>query len=86
MQTREDAAALLQQLVTRREQQSALEKALNSTALAPCVAVVGDGCVTVVTQQASVTSAQTALVMSLARAHAGVEPSGVQVIVAGGKN
>ena len=85
VQTREDAAALLQQLVARREQQSALEKALNSTALAPCVAVVGDGCVTVVTQQASVTSAQTALVMSRARAHAGVEPSGVQVIVAGGK-
>lgn len=80
--TREDAAAQLQRLVERREKQSALEGALAKSALAPCVAVVSEGSVTIVTDRADVSSGETALAMTMAQAHAGVEPSGVRVVTA----
>ena len=80
--TRQDAAALLQRLIDQREKQSALEGALCETALAPCVAVVSEGSVTIVTEKEGLTSGETALVMTMAQAHAGVEPSGVRVVTA----
>lgn len=80
--TREDAAAQLQRLVEQREKQLALEGALAKSALAPCVAVISEGSVTIVTDKESVTSGETALVMTMAQTHAGVEPSGVRVVTA----
>ena len=56
--------------------------ALCETALAPCVAVVSEGSVTIVTEKEGLTSGETALVMTMAQAHAGVEPSGVRVVTA----
>ena len=83
-QTREDAAAQLQALVTRREQQSALEGALTQSGVYPCVAVVEGGSVTIVTEKDGLTDGESALVITLAKAHAGVEPSGVRVMAAEG--
>ena len=81
--TRADAAAQLQQLITRREQQSALEGALIQSGLAPCVAVVTEGSVTVVTGKEKISDAESALVMTLAQTHTGVKPAGVRIITAG---
>lgn len=79
---RADAAARLTALVDAREKQQALEDALSLSGIAPCVAVVSPGCVTVATERTSLTEQETALVLSLACAHTGVEPSGVRLICA----
>lgn len=81
--TRNDAAVQLQTIVARRQQQSALEGALVQSGLSPCVAVITEGSVTIVTGKESISSAESALVMTLAQAHAGVQPSGVRIITAG---
>ncbi len=81
--TREDAALQLQQLIAAREKQLALEGALTQSGLYPCVAVVGEGSVTLVTEKSTLSDGESALVLTLAQAHAGVEPSGVRVITAG---
>ena len=78
--SRADAASRLQRLIDQRQQQSALEGALSQSGLSPCVAVVTEGSVTVVTGRTDVSPAETALVMTLAQAHAGVSPSGVRII------
>lgn len=81
-QTRQDAAAQLQALVETHQKQLALEGALTQSGLYPCVAVVADGSVTIVTDKADLSSGESALVMTLAKAHADIEPSGVRVITA----
>lgn len=81
-QTREDAARQLQEMVARRESQLALEGALAQSGVYPCVAVITPGSVTVVTEKETLSSGESALVMTLAKAHAGVEPSGVRVMTA----
>lgn len=80
--TREDAAAQLQQLVSTRETQLALEGALTQSGIYPCVAVVSQGSVTVVTDKATLSDGESALVMTMAQVHADVPPSGVRVITA----
>lgn len=80
--TREDAAAQLQRLVSIRETQLALEGALTQSGIYPCVAVVSQGSVTVVTDKATLSDGESALVMTMAQAHADVPPSGVRVITA----
>lgn len=81
-QTREDAARQLQDLVTTRESQLALEGALTQSGVYPCVAVITQGSVTIVTEKETLSDGESALVMILAKAHAGVEPSGVRVMTA----
>lgn len=80
--TREDAARQLQQLIATREQQLALEGALSQSTLYPCVAVIAEGSVTLVTDKTTLSDGERALVLTLAQAHAGVDPSGVRVITA----
>ncbi len=81
--TREDAAAQLRRMVDTRQTQLALEGALAKSGVSPCVAVISPGSVTVVTEKTSLSDGESALVMTLAQAHAGVEPSGVRVMTAG---
>lgn len=81
--TRADAASQLQLLITRREQQSALEGALIQSGLAPCVAVITEGSVTVVTGKEHISDAESALVMTLVQTHTGVKPAGVRIMTAG---
>lgn len=80
--TRQDAAAQLQRIVDTRQAQLALEGALVQSGVAPCVAVITEGSVTVVTEKPSISDGESALVMTLAQAHAGIAPSGVRVITA----
>lgn len=81
-QTREDAAAKLQALIDTRQAQLALEGALTQSGVYPCLAVISPGSVTIVTEKATLSDGESALVMTLAQAHAGVEPSGVRVMTA----
>lgn len=80
--TREDAAQQLQRMIAAREAQLALEGALTQSGISPCVAVVGEGSVTVVTNKADLSDGESALVLTLAQAHTGVAPSGVRVVTA----
>lgn len=79
-QTRQAAAAQLTAICANREHQQALEAALASTALAPCAAVVTGSSVTIVTGKAEITPEDSALVLSLAAAHAGAKPSDVRIM------
>lgn len=79
-QTREDAAAQLQALIATRQSQLALEGALVKSGVAPCLAVISPGSVTVVTEKETLSDGESALIMTLAQSHTGVAPSGVRVI------
>lgn len=83
-QTRADAAAQLQRIVDHRQKETALEGALTQSGVYPCVAVVDEGSVTIVTEKADLSDGETALVLTMAQVHAGVEPSGVRVVTASG--
>lgn len=78
--TREAAAAQLQEIVAARQAQTAIEGALVNSSLSPCAAVVSGGCVTIVTEKTSVTEQDTALVLTLAFAHA--DSTNVRIITA----
>ncbi len=78
--TREAAAAQLQEIIANRQAQSALEGALTGSSLHPCVAVVAGGSVTIVTEKSAVTQKDSALVLTLAAAHAGVSAENVRII------
>lgn len=79
-QTREDAAARLQLLVTQREQQTALEGALLETSLWPCVAVISPGSVTVVTEKEALTEAERITLLTMVQAHTDVDAGGVRIV------
>ncbi len=81
-QTRADAAAQLQRMVSHRQKQTALEGALVQSGVYPCAAMVEEGCVTIVTGKTDLSDGETALVLTMAQLHAGVLPSGVRVITA----
>ena len=78
--TREDAADRLQETIDCRQAQSALEGALVSSSLAPCVAVIADGSLTIVTEKATITDRDSALILTLAAAHASVKPENIRII------
>lgn len=80
--TRDQAAAQLTALVQSRQAREALEDALSGTALAPCTAVVSGGAVTIITANPSPSGEDAALVMTLAAAHAGVQPQDVRILPA----
>lgn len=80
--TREDAAARLQEIIDCRQAQSAMEGALVSSSLGPCVAVLSNGSLTIVTEKAEITGKDSALVLTLAAAHTGVKPENIRIITA----
>ena len=80
--TREDAAARLQEIIDCRQAQSAVEGALVSSSLGPCVAVLSNGSLTIVTEKAEITKKDSALVLTLAAAHTGVGPENIRIITA----
>lgn len=81
-QTREDAADLLQRRISHREAQLALETALCTSSLAPCIAVVTEDSLTIVSEKSEITERDTALVLRLADAHTDVPLSGVRLLTA----
>ncbi len=80
--TRKSAADRLQEIVSNRQAQSTLEGALAQSSLYPCAAVVEGGCVTIVTEKTVITEKDSALVLTLCNAHAGVKPENVRIITA----
>lgn len=80
--TRESAADRLAEIVSVRQIQSALESALSGSSLHPCVAVVSGGSVTIVTEKSAVSDKDSALVLTLAAAHAEAAPENVRIITA----
>lgn len=80
--TRERAAEEMCELIRHREAQDALEAALASTDLAPCTAVVTDRAVTIVTGKTLLTPEDSALILTLAAAHADADPEDVHVMTA----
>lgn len=80
--TREDAAEMLQQILDCRQAQTAMEGALVSSSLGPCVAVLSNGSLTIVTEKADITANDTALVLTLAAAHTGVPPENIRIVTA----
>ncbi len=81
-QTRGEAAAQLQSIIDERQAQTALEGALAGSSLYPCVAVVQNGNVTIVTEKSAVSDKDSALVLTLAAAHAGASPEDVRIVPA----
>ena len=65
-----------------REAQTAIETALSKSSLAPCAVVVTGSSVTVITHRTDVTDEESALVLSLALAHADVPPASVRIMTA----
>ena len=81
-QTRDAAADQLQAIIAVRQAQTALEGALANSSLAPCVAVLAGDALTIVTEKATITEKDSALVLTLADAHAGIRPENVRIITA----
>ena len=80
--TREAAAEQLQSIIDIRQAQSAIEGALSNSSLSPCVAVIAGNALTIITSKSTVTDKDTALIMTLAAAHAGIQPENVRIITA----
>ena len=81
-QTRDAAADQLQRIIDVRQAQAALEGALVNSSLSPCVAVLAGDALTLVTEKSSITEQDSALVLTLAAAHAGIRPDHVRIITA----
>ena len=77
---RQRAAERLITLTEARSIQSSMEGVLLGTALSPCVAVYSSGCLTIITAKEELTEGETTLVLTLADAHAGLDPSCIRVV------
>lgn len=78
----DSAPALLRELLADRQQQLTMEGALLNSALAPCIAVVSKGSLTIVTQKTSLTASDMTLVLTLAAAHTDVPAENIRIITA----
>ncbi len=83
--TRQSAANQLKQLVDFRQKQTALEGALLNSRVSPCVAVMSQGGVTIVTEKTDLSDSETTLILTLANLHADVSPGNVWVITLSGE-
>ena len=77
---RQKAAERLIEMTEARSIQNSMEGVLLGTALSPCVAVYSSGCLTIITAKEELTEGETTLVLTLADAHAGLDPSCVRVV------
>lgn len=80
--TRDAAAEKLQAIIDARQAQSALEGALSNSSLGPCVAVLAGEALTIVTGKSTISEKDSAMVLTLAAAHAGIRPENVRIITA----
>lgn len=79
-ETRQQAALQLQRIIDIRQAQKALEGALTSSSLSPCIAVLEGGSLTIVTEKPNLTDKDSTLVLTLAAAHTDVAPENVRVM------
>lgn len=80
---RHDAAVQLQTLIDARQKQLAMEAILLESGFGACTAVLTNDQLTIVTDTATLTDRDNALLLELSQLHAGVSPQNLRVICAG---
>jgi hypothetical protein len=77
---RDQAQEELQEVIRCRECELAIEGALTGAGLAPCVAVVQRGAVTVLVEKKELSQTEATMILTLATAHTGEVPENIRII------
>lgn len=77
---RNQAQEELQEMIHCRENELAIEGALTGAGLAPCVAVVQRGAVTVLVEKKELTQTEATMILTLATAHTGEVPENIRIM------
>ena len=77
---RDQAHGQLLELIQCRESELAIEGALTGAGLAPCVAVVQRGAVTVLVEKKELSQAEATMILSIATAHSGEAPENIRIM------
>lgn len=78
--TREDAAAQLALMVASHQSELGIEEALQAAGFEPCLVLLQNGALTVMVRGDSLTSAQSATILSLCAAHAQVGVENIRIM------
>ncbi len=78
--TRDQAQEELLEVIRCRESELAIEGALTGAGLAPCVAVVQRGAVTVLVEKKELTQTEATMILTLATAHTGEVPENIRIM------
>ncbi len=77
---RDQAHGQLLELIKCRESELAIEGALTGAGLAPCVAVVQRGAVTVLVEKKELTQTEAAMILNIAAAHSGEASENIRIL------
>lgn len=77
---RDQANGQLLELIKCRESELAIEGALTGAGLAPCVAVVQRGAVTVLVEKKELTQTEAAMILNIATAHSGEASENIRIL------
>jgi hypothetical protein len=77
---RDQAQEELQEVIRCRESELAIEGALTGAGLAPCVAVVQRGAVTVMVEKKELTQTEATMILTLTAAHTGEVPENIRIM------
>ena len=77
---RDQAQEELQEMIRCRESELAIEGALTGAGLAPCVAVVQRGAVTVLVEKKELTQTEATMILTLTTAHTGEVPENIRIM------
>ena len=77
---RDQAHGELLELIQFRESELAIEGALTGAGLAPCVAVVQRGAVTILVEKKELTQTEAAMVLNIASAHSGEAAENIRIM------
>ncbi len=77
---RDQAHDELMEVIRCRENELAIEGALTGAGLAPCVAVVQRGAVTVLVEKKELTQTEASMILTVAAAHSGEAPENIRIM------
>lgn len=77
---RDQAQEELQEVIRCRECELAIEGALTGAGLAPCVAVVQRGAVTILVEKKELTQTEATMILTLTAAHTGEVPENIRIM------
>jgi hypothetical protein len=77
---RDQAQEELREVIRCRESELAIEGALTGAGLAPCVAVVQRGAVTVMVEKKELTQTEATMILTLTTAHTGEVPENIRIM------
>lgn len=78
--TRDQAQDELLEVIRCRETELAVEGALTGAGLAPCVAVVQRGAVTILVEKKELTQTEATMILTLTAAHSGEVPENIRIM------